>query len=36
MEEAIIEAESTVGDFTKIRLDNNKVGWVNKRDICSN
>lgn len=36
MEEANIEAESKVGDFTKIRLDNNKVGWVNKRDICSN
>jgi len=36
MEETNIEAESTVGDFTKIRLDNNKVGWVNKRDICSN
>jgi hypothetical protein len=36
MEETNIEAESKVGDFTKIRLDNNKVGWVNKRDICSN
>lgn len=36
MEEANIESESKVGDFTKIRLDNNKVGWVNKRDICSN
>ena len=36
MEETSIEAESKVGDFTKIRLDNNKVGWVNKRDICSN
>ena len=35
-EETSIESESTVGDFTKIRLDNNKVGWVNKRDICSN
>lgn len=36
MEESNLEAESTVGDFTKVRLDNNKVGWVNKRDICSN
>ncbi|MDD5211517.1 MAG: hypothetical protein PHV62_03820 [Sulfuricurvum sp.] len=36
IEETNIEAESKVGDFTKIRLDNNKVGWVNKRDICSN
>lgn len=35
MEETNLEAESKVGDFTKIRLDNNKVGWVNKRDICS-
>jgi hypothetical protein len=36
MEEINLEAESKVGDFTKIRLDNSKVGWVNKRDICSN
>lgn len=36
MEETNIESESKVGDFTKILLDNNKVGWVNKRDICSN
>lgn len=36
MEETHIEAENQVGDFTKIRLDNKKVGWVNKRDICSN
>lgn len=36
MEESNLEAESKVGDFTKIRLDTNKVGWVNKRDICSN
>lgn len=36
MEETNIEAENQVGDFTKIRLDNKKVGWVNKRDICSN
>jgi hypothetical protein len=36
IEESNLEAENKVGDFTKIRLDNNKVGWVNKRDICSN
>ncbi len=36
MEETNIEAENKIGDFTKIRLDNKKVGWVNKRDICSN
>ena len=35
-EETNIEAENKVGDFTKIRMDNKKVGWVNKRDICSN
>ena len=36
MEETNLEAENKVGDFIKIRLDNKKVGWVNKRDICSN
>lgn len=36
MEESNIEAENQVGEFTKIRLDNEKVGWVHKRDICSN
>lgn len=35
-EETNIESEGKVGEFTKIHLDNNKVGWVNKRDICSN
>lgn len=35
-EETNLESESKVGDFTKIHLDDNKVGWVNKRDICSN
>lgn len=36
IEEENIEAENQVGDFTKIRLDNKKVGWVHKRDICPN
>lgn len=36
VEETNIEAENVVGDFTKIRLDDKRVGWVNKRDICSN
>ncbi|MDP1785122.1 MAG: hypothetical protein Q8K81_06820 [Sulfuricurvum sp.] len=36
LEEENLEAENQVGDFTKIRLDNKKVGWVNKRDLCSN
>lgn len=30
------EAEKEVGDFTKIHLDKNRVGWVHKRDFCSN
>ena len=36
MQEEHLEAEKEVGDFTKIHLTNDKVGWVNKRDICSN
>ncbi len=36
MEESNIEAENQVGEFTKIRLENKKVGWVKQRDICSN
>lgn len=35
-QEEHLEAEKEVGDFTKIHLTNDKVGWVNKRDICSN
>jgi hypothetical protein len=35
-QEANLEAENQIGDFTKINLENKKVGWVNKRDICSN
>lgn len=36
IEETNIEAEDKVGDFIKVRLDNKKVGWINKRDICPN
>lgn len=35
-EEEKLEVENTVGDFTKIHLGNNKVGWVHERDLCSN
>ncbi|MDD5159016.1 MAG: hypothetical protein PHI47_03110 [Sulfuricurvum sp.] len=36
LQEEHLEAEKEVGDFTKVHLTNEKVGWVNKRDICSN
>jgi len=36
MQEEHLEAEKEVGDFTKVHLSDDKVGWVNKRDICSN
>lgn len=35
LQEEHLEAENEVGDFIKIHLDD-KVGWVNKRDLCSN
>lgn len=31
-----LETEKEVGDFVKVQLDENKVGWVNKRDLCTN
>lgn len=31
-----LEVENTVGEFTKVHLSNNKVGWVHERDLCSN
>ncbi len=31
-----LEIENTVGDFVKVRLENEKVGWVNEHDRCSN
>jgi len=36
LQEDHFEAEKTVGDFTKVQLQNDKIGWVNKRDLCSN
>lgn len=35
LQEEHLEAEKEVGEFIKIHLDD-KVGWVNKRDLCSN
>ncbi len=31
-----LEVENTVGEFTKVHLKNNKIGWVHARDLCSN
>jgi len=36
LQEEHLEAEKEVGEFVKIHLSNEKVGWVNKRDLCSN
>ena len=36
LQEEHLEAENTVGEFIKIRLGDNKVGWVHERDLCSN
>lgn len=36
LKEEHLEAEKEVGEFIKIHLTNEKVGWVNKRDLCSN
>jgi hypothetical protein len=36
IEEEHLEAEKEVGEFVKVHLDDNKVGWVNKRDLCTN
>ncbi|MDD5716497.1 MAG: hypothetical protein PHW64_01730 [Sulfuricurvum sp.] len=36
LKEEHLEAEKEVGDFIKVHLSDNKVGWVNKRDLCSN
>jgi hypothetical protein len=36
MEEESLEAENVVGEFTKIHLTNNTVGWVHEKDLCSN
>lgn len=36
IEENEYEVENEVGDFLKIQLKENEIGWVNKRDLCSN
>lgn len=36
MAEEHLEAEKEVGDFVKVHLKDDQVGWVNKRDLCSN
>lgn len=36
LQEEHLEAGKEVGDFIKIHLGENKVGWVNKHDLCSN
>lgn len=36
IEENDYEVENEVGDFLKIQLKENEIGWVNKRDLCSN
>ncbi len=28
------EVQGSIDGFTKIKLDNNKIGWVNNEDIC--
>jgi len=35
-EEEKLEVENTVGEFKKVHLQNNKIGWVHERDLCSN
>lgn len=35
MEDSQLESLNTVGSFTKVRLEENKVGWVNQRDLCT-
>lgn len=36
LQEEHLEAEKEVGDFIKVHLSDDKVGWINKRDICTN
>lgn len=36
LEEEHLEAEKEVGDFLKVHLKDDQIGWVNKRDLCSN
>ena len=36
LQEEHLEAEKEVGEFVKVHLSDDKVGWVNQRDLCSN
>ncbi|PHM17234.1 MAG: hypothetical protein CJD30_07515 [Sulfuricurvum sp. PD_MW2] len=36
LQEEHLESEKEVGDFIKVHLSDDKVGWINKRDICTN
>jgi hypothetical protein len=36
LQEEHLEAENEVGEFIKVHLSDDKVGWVNQRDLCSN
>jgi len=36
LDEGAFEVENEVGDFLKIQLKENEIGWINKRDICTN
>lgn len=36
LQEEHLEAEKEVGEFSKVHLSNEKVGWVHQRDLCSN
>lgn len=35
-DEEHLEGEKEVGEFTKVKLEEGHVGWVHKRDFCSN
>lgn len=36
LQEEHLEAEKEVGDFIKVHLKDDQIGWVHKRDLCSN
>jgi hypothetical protein len=36
LQEEHLETEKKVGEFVKVHLSDDKVGWVNQRDLCSN
>lgn len=35
-EEEKLEVDNTVGEFTKVHLQNNTIGWVHEQNLCSN